>query len=393
MMVMNIIISYLLFKSGAAFITNGPFAKSRQWLDVRNSVSNNIESDNSNRNQNSGLVSSVYANVKSSGITKADDEDNAARSIDNDINNNLDNGHDFDSMIQTWEAEVLSTVFIGVTTTGRYHRSRLGPVLETWYPGLAAHTWFFTDTADPALTAGLAGEDHLVVLPHCGSDHSRAALACKMEAQLAAFLESLESPPGGQRWAWFCHLDDDNYLNGRTLAALLARFNGHTEDWYLGKASIPEPLELPSAGPPARRFWFATGGAGFCLSRHLAERMRPWVLAGRFRQLSDSIRLPDDVTVGYLVEVLLGGHLTPVAALHSHLERLEGLGPLDLEAAITLSYGRFEDTGEDNVVGWGKEEDWKEDRTRFYAVHCRLRPEECKNPAGWLEEDRTKRRK
>lgn len=24
------------------------------------------------------------------------------------------------------------------------------------------------------------------------------------------------------------------------------------------------------------RFWFATGGAGFCLSRRLAERMAPW---------------------------------------------------------------------------------------------------------------------
>lgn len=24
------------------------------------------------------------------------------------------------------------------------------------------------------------------------------------------------------------------------------------------------------------RFWFATGGAGFCLSRRLAEKMAPW---------------------------------------------------------------------------------------------------------------------
>lgn len=29
-------------------------------------------------------------------------------------------------------------------------------------------------------------------------------------------------------------------------------------------------------------FWFATGGAGFCLSRRLAEKMAPWA---RYRLL------------------------------------------------------------------------------------------------------------
>jgi hypothetical protein len=321
---------------------------------------------------------SGYVDKSDRDIRKASDKIDDERSINsNNINSNIE---------MSSEAQILSTVFIGVTTTGRYHKSRLDPILETWHPGLADRTWFFTDTPDPALAAAV-GENHLLVLPHCGSDHSRDALACKMEAQLAAFLDS---PPTGGRSgqspaAWFCHVDDDNYVNRRTLAGLLGRRNGHTEDWYLGKASVPEPLELPplSASPSVRRFWFATGGAGFCLSRHLAERMRPWIVDGRFRQLANAIRLPDDVTVGYLVEVLLGGRLTHVAALHSHLERLEGLGPPELAAAITLSYGRYEDTGAENVVAVeGVEEEGKEDRTRFRAVHCRLRPTECRRPLG-----------
>jgi fringe protein len=305
---------------------------------------------------------------------------------DRDISKASDTIDSADNIEMTSEAQILSTVFIGVTTTGRYHKSRLDPILETWHPGLADRTWFFTDTLDPELAAAV-GESHLLVLPHCGSDHSRDALACKMEAQLAAFLNSPPAAdPGGQSpAAWFCHVDDDNYVNRRTLAGLLGRRNGHTEDWYLGKASVPEPLELPqiSASPaPVRRFWFATGGAGFCLSRHLAERMRPWIVEGRFRQLAKAIRLPDDVTVGYLVEVLLGGRLTHVAALHSHLEPLQGLGPPEVAAAITLSYGRYEDTGAENVVAVEGEGEGKEDRTRFRAVHCRLRPTECRRPLG-----------
>jgi fringe protein len=315
-------------------------------------------------------LNSGYFDKSDRDISKASDKSDNERSINSNTINNIE---------MNSEAQILSTVFVGVTTTGRYHKSRLDPILETWHPGLADRTWFFTDTPDPALAAAV-GDSHLLVLPHCGSDHSRDALACKMEAQLAAFLNS--PPAGGQSpAAWFCHVDDDNYVNGRTLADLLGRRNGHTEDWYLGKASVPEPLELPPiSASPVRRFWFATGGAGFCLSRHLAERMRPWIVDGGFRKLAKAIRLPDDVTVGYLVEVLLGGRLTHVAALHSHLEPLQGLGPQEMAAAITLSYGRYEDTGAENVVAVEGEGGGKEDRTRFHAVHCRLRPTECRRP-------------
>lgn len=49
------------------------------------------------------------------------------------------------------------------------------------------------------------------------------------------------------------------------------------------------------------KFWFATGGAGFCLSKSLATKMAPYVRDGKFVALGDKIRLPDDVTLGYLI--------------------------------------------------------------------------------------------
>ncbi|KAJ9590164.1 hypothetical protein L9F63_016720, partial [Diploptera punctata] len=48
-------------------------------------------------------------------------------------------------------------------------------------------------------------------------------------------------------------------------------------------------------------FWFATGGAGFCLSRSLALKMMPVASGGKFISIGEKIRLPDDVTMGYII--------------------------------------------------------------------------------------------
>lgn len=106
-------------------------------------------------------------------------------------------------------------------------------------------------------------------------------------------------------------MDDDNYVNVRALLRLLAGYP-HTQDVYIGKPSLDRPIQatervsenkmvsrLPTGAPvrgaeaegaaapgcglttcplPQRpvHFWFATGGAGFCISRGLALKMSPW---------------------------------------------------------------------------------------------------------------------
>ncbi|KAJ9590163.1 hypothetical protein L9F63_016719, partial [Diploptera punctata] len=47
----------------------------------------------------------------------------------------------------------------------------------------------------------------------------------------------------GRRPRWFCHFDDDNYVNVPRLVNLLADYSPQ-EDWYLGKPSIRAPLEI-----------------------------------------------------------------------------------------------------------------------------------------------------
>lgn len=42
---------------------------------------------------------------------------------------------------------------------------------------------------------------------------------------------------------WFCHVDDDNYVNVPALDELLKMYNP-IGDWYLGRTSTPKPLRI-----------------------------------------------------------------------------------------------------------------------------------------------------
>merc|ERR1712117_71673 len=168
--------------------------------------------------------------------------------------------------------------------------------------------------------------------------------------------------------SWFCHVDDDNYLNVPALVKTLSRYNPD-QDWYLGKVSISKPLQIfdKSQGKEVE-FYFGTGGAGFCLSRTTAEKIGN--MSESFSDIGNRIALPDDVTVGYLATIVHGVPLTQLDNLHSHLEALGRLDTDELDRQITLSYGRYED-GTLNFVHL-PQLDLTKDKTTFYSLHCKL---------------------
>ena len=59
----------------------------------------------------------------------------------------------------------------------------------------------------------------------------------------------------------------------------------------------------------------------------------------RFVETAALIRLPDDCTVGYIVECKLGGHLQPSPLFHSHLETLQLLGAAQLPEQVSRPRG------------------------------------------------------
>ncbi|XP_049740330.1 beta-1,3-N-acetylglucosaminyltransferase manic fringe [Elephas maximus indicus] len=256
-------------------------------------------------------------------------------------------------------------IFIAIKTTQAFHHSRLELLLDTWVSRTREQTFVFTDSPDESIQERLG--PHLVVT-NCSAEHSHPALSCKMAAEFDAFLAS------GLRW--FCHVDDDNYVNPRALLQLLATFSP-AHDVYVGRPSLNRPIHASEPQPRNRtrlvQFWFATGGAGFCINRKLALKMAPWASGPRFVDTSALIRLPDDCTVGYIVECKLGGRLQPSPLFHSHLETLQLLGVAQLPEQVTLSYGVFE--GKLNVIKLPGPFSPEEDPSRFRSLHCLLFPD------------------
>lgn len=260
----------------------------------------------------------------------------------------------------------LDDVFISVKTTKHYHHSRLPAIISTWFQFAKDQTWFFTDRDDPYFQNQTNGH---MINTKCSSSHNRRALCCKMSVEFDRFLDS------GRKW--FCHFDDDNYVNVPRLLKLLDNYNPR-EDWYLGRPSIPAPLEIIRQGPePSKRpqkvkFWFATGGAGFCISRALAMKMTPVAGGGKFITVGDRIRLPDDVTMGYIIEHLLKKQLTVVEQFHSHLEPMKFLNKDTFDEQVSFSYskGPRDEWNILKIDGF----DMKDDPKRFRSIHCHLFP-------------------
>lgn len=262
----------------------------------------------------------------------------------------------------------LNDIFISVKTTKKFHEKRLKLVLDTWFQFAKDQTYFFTDTNDNELNKRT--NNHMINT-NCSAVHNRQALCCKMAQEYDNFIESKKR--------WFCHVDDDTYVNVPKLVTLLQKYN-HTKDWYLGKPSLKHPIEIMDRDNPGKKisFWFATGGAGFCISRSLALKMMPHAGGGRLMTVGEKIRLPDDCTVGYIIGHILKKQLTIVESFHSHLEALWLLRPFDLDRQVTFSYSKYgEKMNIVNVPGFTN----KEDPTRLWSIHCHLFPylRECRS--------------
>uniref|UniRef100_A0A674BAL5 Beta-1,3-N-acetylglucosaminyltransferase manic fringe-like n=1 Tax=Salmo trutta TaxID=8032 RepID=A0A674BAL5_SALTR len=257
----------------------------------------------------------------------------------------------------------LTDIFLAVKSTGRFHGTRLSLLLETWISKTKEHTFIFTDTEDEDINS----RGYNLIVTDCPSDHSHQALSCKMSAEYDHFMASDKK--------WLCHVDDDNYVNPGALLSLLSAFP-QDGDVYVGKPSLNHPIKahelLEGNKTKEVQFWFATGGAGFCLSRRLAEKMAPWASGPRFEQTSAVIRLPDDCTVGFIVERRLGISMVHSSVFHSHLENLLLLTPSNIPLQVTLSYGLFENKM--NSVELNRLFSKEDDPSRFKTVHCLLYP-------------------
>lgn len=250
----------------------------------------------------------------------------------------------------------LDDVYISVKTTRKYHHTRLPVILNTWFQLAKDQTWFFTDTDDPKLFKSTGGH---MVNTRCPPTHARPDLCCKMSVEFDSYLETNKK--------WFCHFDDDNYVNVPRLVEVLSDFDPK-RNWYLGKNSVKKPVRMTEKVS----FWFATGGAGFCLSKALALKMMPVAGGGKFMTIADEIGYPDDVSMGYIIEHLMDTKLVVIPEFRSHLETMKHIRPEEFKKQISFGYFGLNspDVNVIQIDGFSV----TADPTRFYSLHCLLFP-------------------
>lgn len=66
---------------------------------------------------------------------------------------------------------------------------------------------------------------------------------------------------------WFCHFDDDNYVNIQRLQQFLSDYDASL-DWYIGKPSTGMPLEISpnEVSSPTNYYWRSAKNNGSVLS-------------------------------------------------------------------------------------------------------------------------------
>ena len=271
----------------------------------------------------------------------------------------------------------LESVYMSVKTTESLHHDRLTLLSKTWFQTVPKdNLYIVTDAWDASI---LPFQDFKLYQTTCPKGHGYKCLSCKSGVEYGLFYSAIDK---GAMYKWFCHFDDDVYVNAVALQKLLGTYD-HSGYWYLGRwryvektARLPVPKQAYFRNLTRNEYYYATGAA-YCLSRALMKKMEVYVRGPeKFQFLSKVLQLPDDMAIGFVVESLLGYELTVVPTIHTHLERLGNLSLSlqELSQQVTISY-RHVDTDYKNVISLPtKFTPFRRDKTGFLSYHCLLYP-------------------
>jgi hypothetical protein len=214
------------------------------------------------------------------------------------------------STIELDTARATRIMYVVRTNSNFYHK-RLIYLLQTWMSLIHGHAFFVTDTLIPNIS-----RNHQI-LTHklCGVDkRSMTLLCCKTAHDFRLFYRYF------LHYDWFCHFDDDQYVHTTNLNKYLSTLD-YNQAYYIGRNSWSNSLQR-SKNPHPRPFWFATLGAGVCLSKHTVDLLRPYttdpiIFANGCRQEN----YHDDIYLGFLLGNYFNVSLTKNDRFHSHLEK------------------------------------------------------------------------
>lgn len=197
-----------------------------------------------------------------------------------------------------------------VRTNFHFYPRRLIYLLQTWISLIFNDVFFVTDISLPHIP----DNQTIITKQTCGSDaHAMGILCCKTAHDFLLFRKYVSD------YHWFCHFDDDQYVNVEKLEEYLSTFDS-SEPYYIGRTSWSDSLKR-SKEPFPNPFWFATLGAGVCLSKATVYRLQPFVHnASQFVDGCIRENYHDDIYLGFLLSGYLNINLTKTDRFHSHLE-------------------------------------------------------------------------
>ncbi|UJR24412.1 hypothetical protein I4U23_005788 [Adineta vaga] len=189
-----------------------------------------------------------------------------------------------------------------VRTISKYNSNRLIYLLETWILLVEKDVYFISDKL-----LSNVNSTHLITTEQiCGNtSHSVRSLCCQTSHDFLLYRQYL------YEYEWFCHFDDDQYVHIDNLQKYLSTLNFNIP-YYIRRNSWNTTFKRKKPSY-SRHFWFATSGAGICLSRRTSSIQ---FMNGYLKEF-----YPDDIYIGFILNNYLNISLTKNLYFHSHLER------------------------------------------------------------------------
>ncbi|XP_065889885.1 beta-1,3-N-acetylglucosaminyltransferase lunatic fringe-like [Dysidea avara] len=283
-------------------------------------------------------------------------------------------------------------IYFSVKSSWRNYKGRVFTSMLTWFQVLDKDELAIigdNSSAGKPYADVIRKSGFNLINSSCGDDHSRYALCCKTGTEFSSYYKTLEKHIDSKdRYQWYCHVDDDIYVNVPQLSHVLQQYDP-SKPYYIGKFPwivrhefdkdpyIPVDdnarvrIEQKHLTMMANNYQYATG-ASYCLSYALMMKGKDFF--NGIEELTSTCELAgntDDIAIGFVIEVILGCKLTETDDMYNQYDELDNFTIEQISKFLTVSYyvnGNKVTNAvplQSNITG---------DISRFMAYHCLLYP-------------------
>ncbi|XP_065900824.1 beta-1,3-N-acetylglucosaminyltransferase manic fringe-like isoform X1 [Dysidea avara] len=299
------------------------------------------------------------------------------------INSTHVNGKLLENVDVRWD----KNIYFSIKTTTKYFKDRLPALIPTWFQVVNKNMLTVvseksdvgTAMADVMKEAGLN-----LKLTDCDKGHTKMGLCCKTGAEFGAYYKTLEKYKSEMKsFQWYCHFDDDMYVNVPELSNLLQQYDpgkpyyiGSTDDLkYIHTVTSAAIKKLKEANIPLlNKNYQLCSGAAYCISHPLMMELKQFFNGPKaFTRMCTILETVDDFTVGQAIVSLLGHHRNLTTSIKTQQT-------LHLENKTAKEISKFvcvaPNCTKKQLESYAKSihMSLSEDPTRFLAYHCLLYP-------------------